>query len=345
MKSERIIKKFMMICYAIFCMIAIIGCRSEQKVNLTRLSNSITKAINYLEVMQNESGSFDGYHFLLLDPNNRTKDDPMGYTIYITWNLCALSDLPEIKKIITKAAMYIQSRKIEINGMNMWRWSEDFPCDADETALAGIILKKLNYSLPIGIKEFMNEDGSFNTWYGKSKEKIDVLVQLNVYSYFQMEGENNQKEFQTLIEKFVNKQLESNYYQHYREAFLYHLASSGNVALLTKNKLLFNKLKKMINFSISKSVTRNSYLGYFLVKANLLPNIQQKLVNSLLDNQLDDGSWKIEDTYLSPYKTTERRGYGSNCTTTSYAIKFLQAYRNYLKDERSAMNDDINNKR
>jgi hypothetical protein len=310
---------------------SIIGCRPEPEVSLVQLSASISKGIHYLEVMQNETGSFDGYDFDLIDPNDKYKDDPIGYTIYTTWNLIDLTDSAQIKQIVTKSGEYIYSRRSDKSGYSFWRWRENLPFDADDTVLAGIILNKLGCPVKIKPENFMNGAHTFNTWINKSSEEPDLLVQLNVTSYLFQAGRKGKGDLDILTSQFTDNQLKSYYYKHYEAAYLFHFVSFG--FQLPKQKPLQNKIYAIIKTNNFKSNIHNSYLGFFLLRSNLHPEVQQKIVHALLKAQSDDGSWPMEETFHS-YGLD--RAEGSPSLTTSYVLKFLNAYKENLTKKKES---------
>lgn len=154
-------------------------------------------------------------------------------------------------------------------------------------------------------------------------------MQLNVTSYLLSEKQTDVKKLQDVIDLFIRDQLKSYYYKYPGPAFLYHLASFNNNTFFFKNKLYSKKLNEIMRYK-PKSAMYSSYLGYFLVKADLDPARQNALIRYLLKTQLEDGSWAMEGIFLS-YDSVQ--SHGCPALTTSYVLKFLTAYYDkYVKE-------------
>ncbi len=312
----------------------ITGCSRQKEVslNMEQIQLAFDRGIEYLRVKQNVDGSFKGYFFSYSNVNEKHQEDPLGYTVYSMYNIFDMQELETVKEIVSRSLAFIYSRGIIKNQYWYWKWRNRLPYDLDDTALSYLLLHQTYPEVKININSFPHDGYNYKTWYEawyqNEDEPYDDIVNINVLSYMVNSGLDYQVKLAETLNKFVNNEINSYYYVHFDEAFLYYITKIKEILPSIPIEYIKPKVLKLVKKNSKKSTIKNVYLGSSLMRLNLFEEEVRKLLQEVLLAQNNDGSWGIENTFCALYKTKpgEHIGWGSKELTTSYAVHFLYSF-------------------
>jgi hypothetical protein len=301
------------------------------------IKNSITKAIDFLYENQLDYGEFKTF---ACSDNMLTKNCYFDSSSFVTtFVVYSIKDVRDKKvEIMTNKTINFLLSEQESGGI--WRFwtsrnTKDIDPDFDDISVVSATLTIFNRSFDENIKLFdsyKNEDGVVQTWLRDTEDnEIDCEVNANILFYFGSRNIENGE-----ICEFINKQiLQENYScciycenkifgKNYLP--LFYLVSRaykhGNLCLneskehILHETLNLQRIDGSFGSDLDTALALNTLLNF-----NYHGNGIDWGINALLQDQLDNGSWRRYNIFLgsAPY-------YGSEELTTALAVEALQKY-------------------
>ncbi|KAJ5762333.1 HAD-like protein [Penicillium nucicola] len=207
--------------------------------------------------------------------------------------------------------------------------TEDYPQDLDTTSLGMLAFPPEDataHSILDDMLDHIDDDGSIQTYFDKSRPRADAVITLNVLTVFHKYGRSH--ELPTTLEWMVNILLNRAYIKGTRyyanaEWFLYYM-----VRLLRESTdaTLQERIQSILRTRVAERI--GSPGDAFCLGMRVLACKHLEIENypdrqKLLDMQQEDGGWEASCLYYFPGKNLE---VGNRGASTAFALKALECW-------------------
>lgn len=302
--------------------IALYNSKKELSITKTHsvdIVDSINKAYYFLYKRQQKDGSW-------LDMFNDAGSSDVWTTAFV---ISSLKNITNDKfNIINKGIDYLKLNRISTG---LWGYNKNWIYDADSSSFSILSIfnnydKKVNKSLDEWLK-YQNEDGGFSTY----KNKEFLLSSLNSTNIKKVEGWLQSHFCVSAVAYFLMVELKYLDSHHFKtlENYIIHSLKMNNLksywwtcdyyalyyileaSIKINNKNISRKVEDILEEKISQLPKLNNFYNGFLIKSICISNrlyykyqnLLIEIVDKMLANQFDDGSWEEGFSLKIPHPT------------------------------------------
>ncbi|KAJ6101118.1 HAD-like domain-containing protein [Penicillium canescens] len=205
--------------------------------------------------------------------------------------------------------------------------SDTYPDDLDTTSLGLLTMPPdaaIVHSILDEMHDYVDEDGSVQAYFDKSRPRVDAVISLNVLTLFHRYGRGHElpDTMEWIYSILLNRAyINGTRYYPNAEWFLYYLTRLLRVSNdLTLKERIESPLRKRVAERVG--VAGDAYcLGMRVLACNYLGIDNHPDRQKLADMQQEDGGWEASCMYLFPGAKLE---FGNRGASTAFAVKALE---------------------